>query len=109
FANLPDRIWLQATHEDVVEKAPSWATVLASNANTQIQAMAIGNHVRGVQFHPELEANAMAAVIRARALKLEAEAEARGEPGERVRSLLAGIRPTPAGRAVLQNFLKHFT
>jgi len=108
FENLPDRIWVQATHEDVVEKAPSPATILATNANTQIQAMAIGNNVRGVQFHPELGPDAMAAVIRARATKLEAEARARGLSAEWVRSLLAGIRPTPAGKAILQNFVKNF-
>jgi GMP synthase (glutamine-hydrolysing) len=109
FEGLPDRIWFQTTHEDVVEHPPDQASILASNANTQIQAMALGSSVRGVQFHPELAPDAMGATIRSRAPKLEAEAKHRGGPsGERVRSLLAGIRPTPAGRRLLQNFLKNF-
>ncbi len=110
FDDLPARLWFQATHEDVVERAPPQASILATNASTRIQAMAIGKNVRGVQFHPELEPDSMAAMILARAEKLESEARGRkNPPGERVRSLLAGIRPTPAGRKVLFNFLKYFT
>jgi hypothetical protein len=52
----------------------------------------------------------MKALVEARIPRLEAEARARGEdPRERVRSLLAGIRATPAGQRILENFVARFT
>jgi hypothetical protein len=52
----------------------------------------------------------MKALIEARIPVLEAEALARGEdPRERVRALLAGIRSTPFGQRVLENFVRGFT
>jgi GMP synthase-like glutamine amidotransferase len=66
--------------------------------------------VRAVQFHPELDAPTMKALIEARTPKLEAEAAARGEdPKTRLRALYAGIRPTPFGTRILENFLRRFT
>lgn len=110
FDGLPERFSVQATHEDIVEPAHDGARVLASNANTVAQAVAFRENVRGVQFHPELQPEAMRAVIQARAERLEAEAVARGVArGERVPRLLAGLAPTPAGRRILQNFLQRFT
>lgn len=109
FAGLPEELTVQATHEDVVERVPAGAVALARNALCSVQALAFGRHLRGVQFHPELQPSAMASVIRARASPLEAEWVARGgPPGERVRTLLAGIRPSPHGRRVLLNFLERF-
>ncbi len=110
FEGVPDSFLIQATHEDIVQSIPAGATVLAHNANTALQAMAIGRYVRGVQFHPELHPGGMRAVIQARAEKLEAEAVVRGvPPGERVPRLLAGIRPSPFGSRILANFVQHFT
>ncbi|MDC0709645.1 glutamine amidotransferase [Stigmatella sp. ncwal1] len=110
FHGLPSRLAVQATHEDIVVEPPSGATVLAGNANTAVQALAFRPHVRGVQFHPEVQPDAMRALIEARAERLEAEAIARGQPaGERVPRLLAGIMPTPAGPRILTNFLERFT
>jgi GMP synthase (glutamine-hydrolysing) len=110
FHGLPERFTVQATHEDIVEQAPGGATVLAGNANTAVQALAFGSHLRGVQFHPEVHPAAMRALILARSEKLELEATARGHgPGERVPRLLAGIAPSPAGQRILQNFVERFT
>jgi GMP synthase (glutamine-hydrolysing) len=110
FEGVAPTFFIQATHEDVVERAPSGATVLARNANTSVQAMAFGRHVRGVQFHPELQPGGMKALIESRAEKLDAEAAARGAPrGERVPRLLAGIRPSPSGPRILANFVRYFT
>ncbi|ADO74068.1 glutamine amidotransferase [Stigmatella aurantiaca] len=110
FHGLPVRLAVQATHEDIVVEPPSGATVLAGNANTAVQALAFRPHVRGVQFHPEVQPSTMRALIEARAERLEAEAIARGQPpGERVPRLLAGIQPTPAGPQILTNFLERFS
>jgi GMP synthase (glutamine-hydrolysing) len=100
FHGLPERFAIQATHEDIVEQPPTGATVLAGNANTAVQALAFGPLLRGVQFHPEVQPEAMRALILARAEKLEVEAMTR---------LLAGIAPSPAGRLILQNFVERFT
>ncbi|WPB79686.1 glutamine amidotransferase [Archangium violaceum] len=110
FHGLPERITVQATHEDIVEHPPEGAEVLAGNANTAVQALAFGPLIRGVQFHPEVHPAAMRAMILARADKLEVEATSRGHtPGERVNRVLAGLAPTPAGRRILSNFVERFT
>lgn len=110
FTGLPERFAVQATHEDVVSRLPEGATVLAGNANTANQALAFRPNVRGVQFHPEMSADAMRAVILAREETLEALAREQGvPPGESVPLLLSGITPTPLAHRVLMNFLEHFT
>jgi GMP synthase (glutamine-hydrolysing) len=109
FHGLPEQLAVQATHEDIVPEPPTGAAVLASNANTAVQALAFRPFARGVQFHPEVQPESMRALIKARAERLEEEATARGQPpGERVPRLLAGIAPTPAGRQILVNFLERF-
>ena len=109
FAGMPERLPVQSTHEDVVDVPPPSARVLAHNANTALQAVAFAKKVRGVQFHPELSPEGMKALIESRVEKLENEAAARGHPrGHFVPRLLAGIRPTPFGPALLRNFLEAF-
>ncbi|WP_224244302.1 glutamine amidotransferase [Hyalangium gracile] len=110
FQGMPSSVAVQATHEDIVPEPPEGTVVLAGNANTAVQALAFRPCSRGVQFHPEVQPDAMRALIQARAERLEAEATARGvPPGERVPRLLAGITPTPYGRQILVNFLEYFT
>lgn len=110
FRGLPERFTVQATHEDIVPEPPEGTAVLAGNAHSAVQALAFRPCARGVQFHPEVQPDAMRALIEARAERLEAEATTRGQPpGERVPKLLAGIAPTPSGRQILVNFLEHFT
>lgn len=59
------------SHEDEVATLPSGATVLASNAVSAVQAAAISDGQRsfwGVQYHPEFDFAAVAAII---ALRVE--------------------------------------
>jgi GMP synthase (glutamine-hydrolysing) len=110
FEGVPASFEVQATHEDVVEDAPPAIEILARNGAAANQAFRVGPYVRAVQFHPELDPAAMKAMVEARIPQLEAEALARGEdPRERVRALLAGIRSTPSGQRVLENFVRRFT
>lgn len=110
FEGVPARFCAQATHEDIVRVLPRGAVPLARNTNTALQAMAIGAHVRGVQFHPELSPAGMRAVIDVRRERLDTEGQARGEPrGERPRRLFAGLGPSPYGKRILENFLRYFT
>jgi GMP synthase (glutamine-hydrolysing) len=109
FAEAPQALTVQATHEDIVAEAPPGSIILAGNANTANQAMAIGSNVRGVQFHPELRPDALAALVRSRAAILQREAELRGVPAaEAVPAILSSIRPAPLGRKVLLNFIERF-
>jgi GMP synthase (glutamine-hydrolysing) len=110
FAGMAGRVAVQTTHEDVVPALPPGARALAGNGHTALQAVAFNGHVRGVQWHPEVEAPVMRVLLEARAEGLEAEALARGEPpGLRVPRLLEALRPTPSGRQLLRNFLRHWT
>ncbi len=102
FAGLPAELDVQATHEDEVRALPPGATLLASNGWSRVQAFAVGPTVRAVQFHPELDAAAMAAIVAARTPALEAEARARGEDPP---ATAAGIRPAPWGGRILRNFV----
>lgn len=54
------------SHEDEVETLPAGAELLASNAVSRVQAMAIregGKSFWGVQYHPEFDFSAVAAII----------------------------------------------
>jgi len=109
FAGVPQKLVVQATHEDIVAQAPAEATILAGNANTVNQAMAIGRNVRGVQFHPELRPDALSALVRSRAATIEHEAKCRGAPaGEAISAIINGIRPAPFARKLLLNFIERF-
>jgi len=87
---------VQATHVDAVDPLPPGATVLASNENTAAQAFRISETVAGVQFHPELWAEAMRDLILSRRDKLAAE-------GRDARALADGVREVGAG-ALLRAF-----
>ncbi len=56
FADLPEVLHVQATHEDELAQLPPGATLLATNAASPVQAFSHGDRLRGVQFHPEMNA-----------------------------------------------------
>jgi GMP synthase (glutamine-hydrolysing) len=107
FAGLPRRLWVQTTHEDELPQPPVGAALLATNAHSKVQAFAVGEYLRAVQFHPEVTPEAMRALIAARAQGLEGSWRG-APPGERVRTLLCGIRSSPLSRRVLLNFVRAF-
>lgn len=43
-------------HRDMITRLPADAVLLASSADVENQAFRLGDHVRGVQFHPEASA-----------------------------------------------------
>jgi GMP synthase (glutamine-hydrolysing) len=70
------------SHEDEVATLPDGAELLASNAVSRVQAMAIrdgGRSFWGVQYHPEFDFNAVAAIIAFRAQRHLDEGLARSE------------------------------
>jgi len=89
-------IEVQATHLDAVDPLPPGATVLATNENTAAQAFRLSETVAGVQFHPELWAEAMRDLIASRSDKLAKE-------GKDPAALASQVREVEAG-AVLRAF-----
>ena len=81
------------SHEDEVATLPSGATVLASNATSAIQAAAISDGRKafwGVQYHPEFDFAAVAAIIELRAQRHLDEGLARS--GEEVAAIVSDFR-----------------
>jgi GMP synthase (glutamine-hydrolysing) len=106
FAGVPARCDVLATHEDEVVELPPSAVLLATNGWSRIQAFGIGPNVRCVQFHPELDAGTLGALVESRAGALAAEARARGADGETaLETIRAGLRAAPAGPRILSNFV----
>jgi GMP synthase (glutamine-hydrolysing) len=81
------------SHEDEVATLPSGATVLASNATSAIQAAVISDGRKafwGVQYHPEFDFAAVAAIIELRRERHLDEGLARS--GEEVAGIVADFR-----------------
>ncbi|MEQ8764647.1 MAG: glutamine amidotransferase [Planctomycetota bacterium] len=101
FEGLPNPLPVFETHSDAVLEAPPGSRILASTSNTPIQALAVGDRVRSVQWHPEFDADILRGYVRARHQEIDADL---GE-GTSAR-LLEEIREAPGCRELLQNFLR---
>jgi GMP synthase (glutamine-hydrolysing) len=93
---------VQQTHEDHVPELPPGATLLATNAMSPIQAYAVGDALRCVQFHPEMDAERSRALAEVRRERLDRQA-----PGGS-HAVLASIRKSPDGARMLANWLTRF-
>jgi GMP synthase (glutamine-hydrolysing) len=102
FHGSPGTIAVQQTHEDHVPELPPGATLLATNAMSPIQAYAVGDALRCVQFHPEIDADRSRFLNEVRRERLDQQA-----PGGSC-AVLGSIRVTPEGERVLQNWLTRF-
>lgn len=103
FDGLDDEFDVVQTHSDAVMSPVSGATILASNDNTNNQAMAIGPHVRTVQWHPEMTHEIIREYIELRRQAITDEFGA-----SHVTELLKRLRPTTSGAVILSNFVKYF-
>jgi len=105
FRDLPARLRVNQSHRDEVWPLGSSTRPLAANAHSPAQAIGVGEHVRGVQFHPEIDAVVMRRLIAERRALLADECARRGACLE---TLLAGAADTPDGERVLVNFVEAF-
>lgn len=103
FEGLGPVLTIQESHSDVVALIPEGSTILAQNQMSEVQALAVNDHVHGVQFHPEFDADIVRGYVEARAADLAAE---RGEAG--LQTLREQIRDADDGRTVLGNWMKHY-
>lgn len=71
FAGLGPRPRMQSVHSDALVEPPPGATLLASTAHTHWQAFSYGRHLTAVQFHPELQPQALRDLCTLRAASAE--------------------------------------
>jgi len=102
FEGLPARFGVWQSHSDEVVAPPPGARVIARNAHSAVQAMAIGEACRTVQWHPEFDAGVMRHYIGARAHLIDAE---RGT-GAAAALLASQPAALPSGAAVMGNFAR---
>jgi GMP synthase (glutamine-hydrolysing) len=107
FAGLPRRLRVNQSHEDDVWELGASTRRLAGGAHTATQAIAVGEHVRGVQFHPEMDARVVRGIIEHRRQILDDDAARRGR-AERADILLQRSMDTPDGECVMHNFVTRF-
>lgn len=100
FAHLPAHFPAQSTHVQTVLAPPPGATVLAETDQDGCAAFRFGQHVWGVQFHPEFSTRHIRGYIAARHEALRAE-------GRCPRKLGASVRAAPAARGILRQFVRH--
>ncbi len=108
FAGLPPTLRVNQSHRDEVETLGPTTRVLAAGAHTPHQALGVGDHVRGVQFHPEMNAPVIQRIIAHRRLMLVEDAARRCRAGYCVDTLIAGASDTPDAERVLVNFVENF-
>jgi GMP synthase (glutamine-hydrolysing) len=112
FDGLPARFGVNLSHEDIVDAdtlSPyNGIRVLAGSARSEVQAVAAGASIRGVQFHPEFSGQVAAAYVHARWERLAEDASQRAAPEDMPERLLARARDCPESEQVLHNFLVHF-
>ena len=100
------------SHQDVV--APETVSpgnhlsILARNQRAGAQALAAGDAIRGVQFHPEFSGAIVRDYVRVRWDALAADAAERGADADAPERLLEGARDCPDAQRVFERFVDHF-
>ncbi len=100
FLGLSNEIEVNATHVDTVTRLPEGAQILATTSLEPHAAFRVGDFAYGVQFHPEIDGDAMRGYLRAREPVIRQE----GLPFE---TLVDRVTDAPAGATLLQNFVRH--
>lgn len=108
FAELPRRLRVIQSHQDEVGTLGAETRLLSTSAHTPHQAIAVGAHVRGVQFHPEMSAPIIRRVMEHRRTLLLADAARRQRREFCVDRSIAGAHDCPDAERVLHNFVEHF-
>ena len=96
---IGDRFRVNGTHVDSVVELPPGARVLAETDLEPYAAFAIGDAIKCVQFHPEMDGDAMRGYLEARAHLVAAEG---GDP----EALLARVADAPDGASTLRSFVR---
>ncbi|WP_375176516.1 glutamine amidotransferase [Marinobacter mobilis] len=97
MSGLPECFPAQLTHLQSVLELPPGATLLASSDHEPHQAFRYGDHVWGVQFHPEFSAEVMRAY-------LEVQTPALQKEGLDPQALINAVTATPDAGSLLPRF-----
>jgi GMP synthase (glutamine-hydrolysing) len=100
LAGLPSAFTANHTHVDSVTTLPPGARVLGETDLEPNAIFVVGTKTKCVQFHPEIDGDAMRGYLSARAEIIESE-------GLDAKGMLARAVDTPDGAATLRNFVKH--
>jgi len=102
FEGLGPQFSVWQSHIDEVSVAPAGARIIARNEHSAVQAMAIGDHCRTVQWHPEFDGEIGRHYIKARAQLIDEER------GEGAAARLEASQPSdlPSGAQILANFAR---
>lgn len=102
FEDIPTTFRAIQSHQDIVTELPDGAVHLAKSPLCEYQAFAIGDHIRCVQFHPEMGPEHLEFILtprRERILKAS---------GIDIQDVLPSVQQTPEARMVFRNFQRHF-
>jgi GMP synthase (glutamine-hydrolysing) len=109
FDGLPAKIPVNMSHRDEVCPLGPGVRRLAGGARCENQAIAVGDHVRGVQFHPEMNGAVIKRLIAYREPVLRQDAARRGcAADQQPDALIARSGDTPLSERVVKNFIRHF-
>lgn len=103
FEGLPRRCPVIITHSDAVVEPPPGLPIIARSARCANQAMALGGAARSIQWHPEMDADIIRAIIRGRAAAIDAESG----PGAAERFADA-VYEVDSGPRIFENFTRHY-
>jgi GMP synthase (glutamine-hydrolysing) len=109
FRGVGPRLRVNQSHRDQVTALGPGTVRLAHNEHSPCQAIAVGEHVRGVQFHPEMDAVVIRRLIEHRRLILNEDAERTGRAAAAsAHRLLEHAADTPDAERVVRNFVAEF-
>ncbi len=105
FRGLPGKIIVQSSHKCIAKNLkPEWK-LLASSDKSPFDAIAIGDNIRLVQFHPEMLTRHIKALAKMRKKALVEE----GFTPKEFTKFLKSIKDTSkVGRMIAGNFIKYF-
>ncbi|MCA9449731.1 MAG: type 1 glutamine amidotransferase, partial [Candidatus Omnitrophica bacterium] len=102
FEGIPDSFRAIQSHKDIVTEMPAGSRLLASNDLCPIQAFGLGDYLRAVQFHPEMDPKHLNYILAPRRdLILK-------NSGIDIVSILPKVCSTPDSRRIFRNFEQHF-
>lgn len=108
FAGLPSSFAVNSSHRDAVDAetvaSGNGLRVLAHSEATPVQALAAGEHIRGVQFHPEFTAAITRSYL---ATRRQRYLDDGGHDETAVDALIERATDTPLAQTVYANFFRH--
>lgn len=105
FKGIPKKFLAQLSHQCIVEKIdPKWQ-LLASSDICKVQAIAINEQTRTIQFHPEFSMQIMKAIAQIRKTSLIKE---NFITPKNFPKFLFSVKESTHAKKILKNFLNYF-